>query len=101
MVTWKPHTLATASRSAISRPLAAQDSVPLVRAFADMMARVADPDRALLRAWIAGARGEIRAAILALERVPLIRPALDNIRQELASLRCAEGSTCPNSQVWQ
>ncbi|MBR0654531.1 surface lipoprotein assembly modifier [Plastoroseomonas arctica] len=91
-MTWKPQILAAALMMAVVQPLVAQENVPIERAFAEMMARPADPDLALRYARIAVARGETRAAIVALERVLRINPALDNIRLELASLRLAEGS---------
>jgi len=92
MVTWQQQIFACALILAFTRPPAAQEPIPLERAFAEMMARPADPDLTLRYARIAAARGETRAAIAALERVLRINPALDNIRLELASLRLAEGS---------
>lgn len=77
--------------SAAATPVAAQE-VSLDQAFAQMMARPGDPDLAMRYARIAAARGEVRSAIVALERVLRINPSLDNVRLELASLRLAEGS---------
>lgn len=92
MLSWRRPALAAMLLVLAATPLAAQDQVTLDQAFAAMMARPGDTDLAMRYARIAAARGETRSAIVALERVLRINPALDNVRLELASLRLAEGS---------
>ena len=65
---------------------------PVAAAFAETMARPGDADAAVRYARLAAARGQVRPAIAALERVLRLNSTLDNIRLELASLHLAEGS---------
>lgn len=74
-------------------PAQADESISLDQAFAAMMDRPDDPERAIRYARLAAASGQTRNAIVALERVLRVNPALDNVRLELASLRQAEGSS--------